>query len=59
LCGAIIPVCGGTLALLGILAGYFGRRSESRKMATVGIGISVLGLLIAIIYAIFVYIVSR
>ena len=56
LCAAIIPICGGTLALLGIGVGLFGRRSESRKMATFGVGISALGLLIAVIYAIFLYI---
>ncbi len=59
LCAAIIPICGGTLALLGIGTGLFGRRSESRTMATVGIGISALGLLIAIVYAIFVSIASN
>lgn len=59
LCGAIIPICGGTLALLGIGTGIFGRRSENKTMATVGIGISVLGLLIAIVYAVFVFIASN
>lgn len=59
LCAAVIPICGGTLALLGIGAGILGRRSDSRTMATVGIGISVLGLLIAIVYAIFLMIVSN
>jgi hypothetical protein len=59
LCAAIIPICGGTLALLGIGTGLFGRRSESKTMATVGIGISVLGLLIAIVYAVFVFIASN
>ena len=59
LCSAIIPICGGTLALLGIGTGLFGRRSESKMMATIGIGISVLGLLIAIVYAVFVYIAGN
>jgi len=59
LCAAIIPICGGKLALLGIGTGLFGRRSESRTMATVGIGISALGLLIAIVYVIFVSIASN
>lgn len=59
LCAAVIPICGGTLALLGIGAGILGRRSDSRTMATVGIGISVLGLLIAIVYTIFLMIVSN
>lgn len=59
LCAAIIPICGGTLALVGIGTGLFGRRSENRTMATVGIGISALGLLIAVIYALFVFVSSN
>jgi hypothetical protein len=59
LCAAVIPICGGTLALLGIGTGVFGRRSDSKTMATIGIGISVLGMLIAIVYAVFLFIVSN
>jgi hypothetical protein len=52
LCAALIPMCGAASSLLGIALGYFGLRSESRTMAKIGIGVSILGLLISIIYAI-------
>ena len=48
--GALIPVCGGIAALLGLGAGYFGLRSENRRMAYVGIALSSIGLLTALIY---------
>jgi hypothetical protein len=54
LCTAIIPICGGTIALAGIGLGLFGMRSENRKTALFGIGICVLGILIAIVYSIMV-----
>jgi hypothetical protein len=54
LCGGIVPVIGGGLALLGLLFGYFGRRSESSKTAAAGMLLSALGLLIAITFAVFV-----
>ena len=57
LCGALLPVCGGILAIVGILLGVLGRRSESKTMASVGMALSILGLLTAIVYAVFVYIV--
>jgi len=48
--GALIPVCGGIAALLGLGAGYFGLRSENRRTAYVGIALSSIGLLTALIY---------
>jgi hypothetical protein len=51
LCMAIIPICGGTIALAGIGLGIFGMRSESRKTAIFGIAVCVLGILISIVYA--------
>lgn len=56
LCASIVPYCGGGLAILGIALGLFGRKSENYKMALAGIVLSTLGLMIAITYAIFVYI---
>jgi len=56
LCGALLPICGVTLGVLGIVLGLFGRRSENKRIATVGIALSIIGLLIAIIYSILVYI---
>lgn len=52
LCAAIIPMCGVASSLLGIALGIFGLRSGNRKMAIIGISISTLGLLIAIVYAV-------
>ena len=55
LCGALLPICGVTLGVLGIVLGIFGRRSENKRMATIGIALSIIGLLTAIIYSILVY----
>lgn len=56
LCAGLIPVCGAVISLAGIGLGLFGRRSESRKLAAVGIAISVLGLILSLVYAYLVYI---
>jgi mannose/fructose/N-acetylgalactosamine-specific phosphotransferase system component IIC len=53
LCAAIIPLCGATASLLGIGFGLFSRKAEKGRVATVGVAISVLGLLITIIYSLF------
>jgi len=52
LCMAIIPICGGTIAMAGIGLGIFGMRSESRKTALFGIAVCILGILISIVYAV-------
>ena len=52
LCAALIPMCGGASSLLGIGLGLFGLRSENRKLAMIGISVSILGLLISIVYSI-------
>ena len=54
LCGAIIPICGGMGGLAGIAFGYFGLKSESRTTAKVGMAVSALALLIAIVYAVLI-----
>ncbi len=50
LCAAIIPMCGAASSLLGLGLGMIGRRSDNKKMATAGILVSSLGLIIAIVY---------
>ena len=56
LCGGLIPIIGIIGGSLGIVAGYFGRKSESRKIALVGISISALAILISCVYALFLFI---
>lgn len=55
LCGGLVPVLGTILGMLGIVLGVLGRRSENKKAATVGIGLSIIGLLTAIIYSVLLY----
>lgn len=56
LCGALIPILGTILGVLGIVLGILGRRSENKRIALVGISLSFIGLLTAIIYSVLVYI---
>lgn len=56
LCLGLIPVLGTVLGIAGIILGILGRRSENKKAATVGIGLSVIGILTAIIFSILVYV---
>jgi len=58
LCASILPGCGAPLAIGGIVFGILGHRSENRKTATVGIALSVIGLLTAIVYVVFVQIAT-
>ena len=55
LCGGLVPIFGVILGILGIVLGILGRRSENKRAATVGIALSIIGLLTAIIYSILVY----
>jgi hypothetical protein len=55
LCAAIIPVCGGVTSVLGILLGMISLRTEHSRSAMAGVWISVLGMLITITYALFLY----
>ena len=50
LCSALIPICGIITSLAGIGLGILSRKSESRKMAVIGIGLSVLGIMISVTY---------
>jgi len=50
-----VPICGGTTALTGIGLGLFGMRSESRRTAIFGIGASILGILISVVYMVVLF----
>ena len=55
LCVGLIPVAGTVFGIAGIVFGVLGRRSESKRMATAGIVLSIIGVLTAIIYSILLY----
>jgi hypothetical protein len=55
LCMAIIPMCGGGVSLAGILLGWYTLRIDPSKTAIFGIAVSALGMLIAIVYALFLF----
>ncbi|HJQ14588.1 MAG TPA: hypothetical protein VJ830_07555 [Anaerolineales bacterium] len=55
LCTAIIPICGGVLSVLGIILGFASLKTEHSRSAIAGVAISILGLLITITYALFLY----
>jgi len=56
LCAGLIPICGVFISLAGIGLGIASRKSEHRKMATIGIGLSILGIMIAVTYEFLVFI---
>jgi hypothetical protein len=53
LCLAIIPVCGGIASVLGVVLGLYSLRTEHSKTALAGVIISGLGILVTIVYALF------
>lgn len=55
LCAAAIPALGCVIGLLGILAGIGGRKSDRARMAMVGISLSTIGIMTAVLYSFFVY----
>lgn len=55
LCGGLVPIFGTILGILGIVLGVLGRRSENKRAAIVGIALSIIGLLTAIIYSVLLY----
>ncbi len=55
LCAAVIPALGCVIGALGIFTGIWGRRSDRKRTAVVGISLSVIGLLTAILYSFLVY----
>lgn len=55
LCLAIIPACGGFASILGIICGAISQRTENTKTALAGIIISILGLVITLVYSLFLF----
>lgn len=55
LCAGLIPMAGTALGIAGIAFGLLGRRSENKRLAVVGIILSIIGALTAIIYSILLY----
>jgi hypothetical protein len=53
LCLALIPVCGGIASILGIIFGLYSLKTEQNKTALAGVIISGLGLLMTIVYTLF------
>jgi hypothetical protein len=52
LCAGLIPICGAVISTAGIILGFLGMKSDQRKLAIAGLGLSVLSLLISVVYAI-------
>ena len=59
LVAGLIPICGVVVSLAGIGVGQFGRRSESRRLATAGIILCIFGLILSVVYAIFVQVQKK
>ena len=53
MCSAIVPLCGVTASLFGVGFGILSLRVEKSATAKAGIALSSLGVLIAVIYSIF------
>ena len=53
LCLAIIPACGGFASILGIAAGVFSMRTENNRTALAGVILSVMGVVVSLVYALF------
>jgi len=58
LCAGLVPACGGSMAILGMVLGYFGMKSDYHRVGLAGVIISGLGLLTAIVYAVFLSVVG-
>ncbi len=53
LCSWFIPICGGPLAVVGIILGILGIKSSQKTLAIIGIVLSSLGLLATLVNMIF------
>ena len=51
LCAWFLPICGGPLAIVGIVLGVLGIKSSQRTLAIIGIVLSSLGLIAACVNA--------
>ncbi len=56
---AILPLCGGATSVLGIASGLYSLKAENSKTAMAGVIISGLGLLITIVYMLFLFFFRR
>lgn len=54
-CTGLIPALGTIFGIAGIVFGVLGRRSENKRMATVGLILSIVGALTAIIFSFLLY----
>ena len=52
LCAWLFPICGGLLAIAGLVLGYFGLKSSQRNLAIAGMVLSGIGLCLTIVNAI-------
>ncbi len=52
LCTWLLPICGGPLAVAGLVLGYFGLKSSQRTLAIAGMVLSGIGLCLVLVYAI-------
>lgn len=55
LCLAIIPACGGVASVLGVVFGLYSLKTEHSTTALGGVIISGLGILVTIVYALFLF----
>jgi hypothetical protein len=55
LCLAIVPVCGGVASVLGVVLGLYSLKTEHNKTALAGVIISGLGILVTVVYALFLF----
>lgn len=55
LCLAIIPICGGIVSVLGIVLGLVSLKTENSRTALAGVIISVFGLVVTVVYVLFLY----
>ena len=53
LCLAIIPVCGGVASIVGVVLGLYSLRTERSTSALAGVIISGFGILVTVVYALF------
>jgi hypothetical protein len=57
LCGVVVPFAGIPFGLLGLVLGYFGRRSAERKnLATIGMVLGGLGVLLSCVPIFVIYV---
>jgi hypothetical protein len=53
LCLAIVPACGGAASVVGIVLGLYSLKTEHTQTALAGVIISGLGILVTVVYGLF------